>query len=44
MSVETSDAVVGNNSEGLAEMLRKPPVLGLLIIVLMFCEKMLAHS
>ncbi len=33
-----------NSSSSLLNQLRSPPLLGLMIIVLMFCEKMLAHT
>ena len=35
---------LNNSKKSLSEILRSPPYLGCLIIVLMFCEKMLAHT
>ncbi|WP_101758970.1 hypothetical protein [Oceanicoccus sp. KOV_DT_Chl] len=42
--VNPSLSIINNSSNNLISIFRKPPVLGLLIIVLMFCEKMLMHS
>ncbi len=43
-SVSSAANVTAAKSNSLVEKLRTPPMLGLLIIALMFCEKMLAHS
>ncbi len=40
----TTTATANESPSGFATMLRKPPVLGLMIIAMMFCEKMLAHT
>ena len=40
----TTAATSPQSSSSIASLLRKPPALGLMIITMMFCEKMLAHT
>ena len=42
--MNTTTKPVPTAGAGLTASLRKPPVLGCLIVVMMFCEKMLAHT